>query len=140
MEVRQEIKIGEWCIFTVGKNLLVGQILGFSYINGKTYRTREYSRSFATIQSDTEKVVGTLCHYYSWNADGGLIDEPNYQFYLDVKNYKATISAPAYERNGLRLEVDLVIQINDFFERRGNYFYLFYIESCYVCVTEYFYR
>lgn len=47
--VRQEVFIGEWVLFGCQGELLIGLVLSFVYLCGKTFREREYSLDYAPV-------------------------------------------------------------------------------------------
>lgn len=67
----EEIRIGDWCVFKIKQKIMVGHILSFTYLSGKSLTQREYTKAFAwTQQSDND--VGVLASWYSWNMKGEL--------------------------------------------------------------------
>lgn len=115
-----EVHIGEWCIFLNKSKLFIGLVLSFSYMNGKTYRSREYSRSFAPIPSEaSDNPIGALCTHYRWSNDGKLQQESEHPFYSNLENYKATIATPDFEDDNLRISSILLNRIINF---NGNCF------------------
>lgn len=117
LRVSQSINIGQWCLFYLGNRFLIGLVVGFSYLGGRTYRSREYSRNFATVVppvSSVAKTVGVLSTYYNWDFNGTLTEVIQDKFYLDIKHYRATISEPTYEKNQVQINISLVKEINDF--------------------------
>lgn len=50
ISVRQEVFIGEWVLFECQGELLIGLILSFVYLCGKTFREREYSLDYAPVK------------------------------------------------------------------------------------------
>lgn len=56
---RKQITIGEWGIFLENSaaegcsKILIGMVLGFTYLDGKTFKAREFSKVSASVVSDT---------------------------------------------------------------------------------------
>lgn len=70
-----EICIGSWCIFSILRDkkpqLKVGFVLELKYLDGKTFKEKEFSKSYAPVESD-DKRIGVLCSFYSYNNSGVL--------------------------------------------------------------------
>lgn len=120
LKVNREIHIGEWCLFVCKSKLLIGLVLGFSRLNGSTYSTREYGRSYAEIPSVDSNPIGALCSYYDWNSDGELHQAAGHPFYLKIDTYKATIHCPNYESGCLKINDILLSRIKGFQGERVN--------------------
>lgn len=114
----------------------------FSYLGGKTYKCREYSRNFALVSKNLQdndsvaedsnavvssvtegnksggnKTVGVLCIYYTWDDTGTLnedVSADTHKFYLNISNYRATLSDPTYENGSLHINVGLVTKLEEF--------------------------
>lgn len=102
-------------------DVLVGQVLGFRYLNGTTHRTREYSRSFAFIDTPNSSElnmqtnpIGFLCAYFRYGIDGTLTDECQGSSYINLNSYMATVLAPTFENHSLRLSAILLDRIVSF--------------------------
>lgn len=131
--VRDQISVGEWCVLSrkeydrifpqrdaEGHNLslLLGMILGLTYLDGETFKQREFSKTFATIRHpevDSQRGVGVLCSFYTCDMNGLLTNVPGdtHQF-INIDSYVATISPPIYESNLLRLSTRLVDKLTEF--------------------------
>lgn len=112
--VIQEIFIGDWCLFWFNSELLIGLVLGFSRLHGKTYGAREHSRGYAqTLANDPTNPIGALCSYYRFNEEGKLSENGDHPFYLSTENYKATIKAPEFTGKCLRINNVLLSRITD---------------------------
>lgn len=109
LQINQEVFVGDWCLFYFEKRFVIGLILSFSYITGTTYRTREYSRNFASVSS--EKKIGTLCNWYSWTDSGHLYEESKHKYFVNLENYRATILSPTFANNVLFMENTLINKI-----------------------------
>lgn len=124
----QEIYIGDWCIFPdcvekedesndESDSVLIGLVLGFTYLNGKTFKQREFSKSFASVKSSQEsstvKPVGVLCDFYSFNKDGVLksISGDKHKF-IKIDHYIATIRSPTKKSKNLTISQTLVAELN----------------------------
>lgn len=92
------------------ETVLVGLVLGFCYLKGRTQRAKAYSRSFALIvipnsleANSQVNSIGFLCSYFRFADNGTLVEESQNSSYISLENYMATILAPVYEKNLLRL-------------------------------------
>lgn len=110
--INEEIFIGEWCIFsdTIKErnndktNVFVGMVLGFSYLQGETFKEREYSNSSVFVTHASNKGVGMLCSAYTYRSDGVL--ENNFEQahkYAKIDSYIGTIEDPIYTNNVLSI-------------------------------------
>lgn len=124
--VNEEIYIGDWCIFSEGvcENLsgedsledpkrLIGMVLGFSYLTGKTFKDREFSKSFAPVTSDVSKGIGMLCTVYTYNVVGVLSSVPGDKHkYARIESYIATIKHPSYTNKVLTISSKLLSELD----------------------------
>lgn len=86
-------------------------VLGFKYLDGKTFKAREYSKVSAPVLSDS-KDVGVLCGFYTFNADGTLTALPEDKHnYINILSYIGTIKPPIYENKLLKISKKLVVEI-----------------------------
>lgn len=100
---RDDLHLGEWCVFKIKSRLLIGIVLGFCYTDGKTFKTRQYTKSFAVTKSRTP-AVGVLGMWYSWTANGTLAAATTTYSHIGIENYKLTIPAPSYSQNILQIK------------------------------------
>lgn len=99
---REEIVIGQWCVFkfnldgislidvaSVIKNTIIGTVLAFQKSDGKTDKQRQYKGDTALIAQGN---VSVLSNWYAINIEGIPISlkDPN-SFYVPINNYLATI-------------------------------------------------
>lgn len=82
-----------WCMFEMNHKIVVGLVLSFAYLNGKTLTERVYTKSTASIQSRGKPVMGVLGSWYSWNDQGLLnVDEKNkIHKCIPIEFYRRTI-------------------------------------------------
>lgn len=84
-------------------------------MNGSTHRAKEYSWNFATVS--TQKEIGVLCNFYTWNNDGilnGLEDGQTNHCYENIKMYRATLLNPTYLNNTISMESGLLNNVEEF--------------------------
>lgn len=110
LERRQEVGIGEWCVFKVESRLLVGMILSFCYTAGKSFKSRQYTKQTANITSAVP--IGVLAAWYTWNNEGKLMPQSlKSHTYIGIENYKTTIPKPSYKQKELRVNVNVLQQL-----------------------------
>lgn len=61
-EKRAEIYIGDWCIFKIEENL-IGQKIGFIYLNKKTKKQKEYTLKTAPVTPPENAEVTRFNHF-----------------------------------------------------------------------------
>lgn len=99
-----EIQIGDWCIFEMKirnnreKVFVLGNVLSFNYIKGKTAKERQYSWEFAPTvppKGVKERGVEVLASWYEIGSGTHLspIDTLNC-FHIDIKCYVYTMDCP----------------------------------------------
>lgn len=126
----EEISIGEWCLFVQKKKYWIGLVLSFCYVSGKTFREREYTKSYALVKSQQNmnagqsqdlstsiklrKPVAVLCSWYSWDSHGLLnsADEKIHEF-IPVENYRGTMLKPLYINNFLQISDTALETLNE---------------------------
>lgn len=109
--INDEIYIGEWCVFKVETCLLVGMMLSFCYTAGKTLKSRQYTKTSASI---TDKVsIGVLGMWYSWDSNGKLTLKSSTHSFIGIDNYKATIPNPSYFKNIVTVENSILKKLEE---------------------------
>lgn len=134
--VRDQISVGEWCIFSRneydsifsqrarqrdddGHNLkfLLGMVLGLTYLDGKTFKQREFSKTSAIIchsKVNAQRGVGVLCSFYTCAMNGLLTNVPgDTHRFINIESYAATIKSPIYEKKLLSLSTKLVDKLSE---------------------------
>lgn len=122
--VQEEISIGDWCIFVekqkdIQNSLIIGIVLGFTYLDGKTFKAREYSKRSATVHLDQDSIsssdlrdVGVLCSFFTFNDEGELVAElKDRHKFTHIKSYFGTIKPPNYSNKLLTIPKRLVEEI-----------------------------
>lgn len=115
LKICSKIFIGDWCIFKYDpelfptiklpdntlKNILVGSVLGFKFINGKTEKDKQYHLDSSTVIDDkTKKNRNDLNVLSSWYAISELDETRDtliplgYNLHLNINNYKCTAPIP----------------------------------------------
>lgn len=104
IEISEEIKIGDWCLFkdeSVNNNhkLVLGQIIAFQYIIGKSMKQRQYSWDFAPILADEnqhdKRGVQVLAVWYDIELSGNLSAKSLVKgSYRNINCYIATLVNP----------------------------------------------
>lgn len=106
IESNDEIKIGNWCVFSDGsvnnQKLVLGQIIAFQYITGKNLKHRQYSWDFApTSISENEqnkRGIQVLAVWYGVELNGNLsATSLIHSSYRNINNYIATLANPLFD-------------------------------------------
>lgn len=99
-----QIKIGDWCIFKcedethIKTQLVLGNILSFQYIKGKTQREKSYTWDYAPTtfeanNDNNERGIKVLATWYSIDSNGNVFGmSSNNSFYINIDFYKVTLS------------------------------------------------
>lgn len=91
-------------------------VLGFTYFGGNTFKQREFSKSFASVEANQEsctRTVGVICDLYSFNQ-AGLLTSRNgdkHEFFK-IKAYIGTIKPPDRANGNLIISLHLVDELN----------------------------
>lgn len=123
--VNKEVFIGDWCVISkrarenrdegnsLDPKVYIGIVLGFSYLRGKKFKDREYSKYSAPVTSDVDKGIGMLCSRYTYNAAGVLTSVlGDKHMYISIESYIATIKRPAYTNKMLTISSKLCEKLN----------------------------
>lgn len=130
--VRDQLSVGEWCVFSRKEydstfaqgdddghyfNFLLGMVLGLTYLDGKTFKQREFSKTSATIRHsevNAQRSVGVLCCFYTCDMNGLLtkVSVEKHQF-INIVSYVATIKPPIYVNKLLSLSTKLVDKLDE---------------------------
>lgn len=106
IESDEEIKIGDWCVFSDGsvnnQKLVLGQIIAFQYITGKNMKHRQYSWDFAPISvrenQQSMRGVQVLAVWYDVELNGNLTATSlMHSSYRNINNYIATLKNPLFD-------------------------------------------
>lgn len=113
---KDEISIGEWCIIEHDNKIMVGLILSFAYMKGKTFKERQFSKSTALVQPSA-KPIGLLGSWYSWNKEGELqsceFDHTTQKHeFLPIKCYRGSMCRPSYDKKFLKISLELMVALN----------------------------
>lgn len=104
-----EIKIGDWCVFknVSEKNenrFLLGNIISFRYVDGKTRKDKIYCYDFAPVKLNSEKKksreIETLASWYEMKLDG---ETPTFKHvqnsFIHMQFYVANLSIELIEKS-----------------------------------------
>lgn len=118
--VRNQITIGEWVIFVEENDdrdsgALIEMVPGFTYLDGKIFKAREFSKGSATVLSHDDpdsRNVGVLCAFFTFNAKGNLtaVLDDKHKF-TNITSYIGTIKPPVYVNKLLTIPIKLVEEI-----------------------------
>lgn len=103
-----EIKIGDWCIFRtmhqenenmIPRKYVLGNVLGFRYMNGKTNKEKEYSLDFAPVVHEKNlRGVEVLASWYNIDMNGTVISHAGC-FYNCIDHYVVNLIKLAIEKH-----------------------------------------
>lgn len=89
--------------------MLIGLVLGFTYLDGTTFKAREYSKTSVPLLSDSTRGVGALCMFYTFNSVGVLTIVRGYKHkFINIESYVGTIKNPTYVKKVLTISEELV--------------------------------
>lgn len=117
-----EIKIGDWCVFRKEFNdaikLMLGCILSFKYMNGKTKKSKQYSLDFAPVKHTTNnRGVEVLAIWYELGENLSILpNKAKSDFYFNIEDYIATVSNHVIKRDvkgQIQFEKDILIAIKE---------------------------
>lgn len=100
-----EIKIGDWCIFRnsdqhISAKYILGNVLAFRYINGKTNKEKQYSLDYAPVCHKTNlRGVEVLASWYSMDTNAKVISHFVCSF-INIEQYVANLIEIAIEKHG----------------------------------------
>lgn len=95
LSICESLQIGDWCFFQIEKDLepvfLLGNILSFRYIEGRTRKAKQYSWEFAPItvaKNVKPRGIEVLASWFKVGQSTNLfpIAEVN-SYYINIKNY-----------------------------------------------------
>lgn len=107
--IMDRIQIGDYCIFrknsdysnTISvkeslENCVIGMVLAFRYINGKTKKDKQYTLNDAPIFTDSlnKRGLEVLSLWYGLNTDLSFKRLPIQSFFINIENYVANINTP----------------------------------------------
>lgn len=111
--ISKEIGVGDWCIFKMCgdlggdnsneygqasgqlKKILIGRVLGFKYIKGKSEKEKQYSLDIAPIESNSSNKRGieVLCSWNEFKNNSTVEALSSPSFFINIENYVAHISS-----------------------------------------------
>lgn len=104
-----EIQIGDWCIFNKIPSdkpsdrieFVLGNILSFRYIKGRTHKDKQFSLDFAPIfHEDNQRGVEVFATWYRIDCNAKLcIIRDNDCFHIDIKRYITTVLNEAIQKD-----------------------------------------
>lgn len=116
--ILDEINVNEWCIFRSGVNnhLILGLVLNFKYMSGKTNKQKQYSREYAPVKYNgdllNQKGIAVIATFYKLNERGQLkiyYEEPE----IKIETYLCTIRRPKFTNNLMILSESQMTKITN---------------------------
>lgn len=92
------ISISDWCLFEKinNKKCLIGNVLSFAYLNGKTWKSTEYSSTFANVNNNRNP-IGILCQWFRVDSSGNLMLTPlAVHGYIGIQQYRLTLQSKLF--------------------------------------------
>lgn len=87
--------------------------MGFTYLDGETFKVREFSKTNAPVSADQTRAIGVLCSFYTYNACGALTNVPdNKHQFISTESYVGTIKKPNYVNKNLKISENLLVQLD----------------------------
>lgn len=96
-----EIQLGDWCVFKFekgGTNIFVlGNIVAFKYIKGRTAKERQYSWEFASIEPEEHvknpRGIEVLASWFEVGSNTTFTPvEEKHSFFIDINKYIITLN------------------------------------------------
>lgn len=103
-----EIKVSDWCIFkstlpNENAKYILGNILAFRYINGKTNKEKQYSLDFAPVVHEKNlRGVEVLASWYGMDTNGTVTSHVGC-FFHNIDQYVANLIDIAIEKHANEL-------------------------------------
>lgn len=95
----------------------LGFVLEFKYLDGKTFKEKEFSKSYATVESGSNKRVGVLCSFYTYNNSGVLSSVATDEHeYITTDAYIGIIREPLFSNKKLTISPKLVLELDKLVE------------------------
>lgn len=103
--ISEELAIGEWCLFQYSEKVIVGAVLAFRYLTGRSEKEREYSWDFVPVKPSSnlkkKRGIEVLSTWYTIHNTGKLYPAIEFNnFYINIENYIASIKSPSLDKNG----------------------------------------
>lgn len=100
LQVLKEISVGQWCLFGLNierKNIIIGNVLGFRYVSGRTQKERQFSLDTAPVSHDgsNERGLEVLALWYQLKEDFFMESLSAPSFFNNIDNYLATVEPPS---------------------------------------------
>lgn len=96
--------------------MMIGLVLEFKYLKGKTFKEKEFSKSSAPVRSVASKDIGVLCNFFKYNNAGVLssitqdVDGDKHTF-VNIATYVGTIREPNYANKVLTISPKLLTEL-----------------------------
>lgn len=83
------VNIGDWCQFNYKRKRIIGQVLGFIFLNKKTKKESRYSLSYA---SASDEKIGVLANWFFIKSDKFKLEMV--EDFIPIKGYLKHIEKP----------------------------------------------
>lgn len=100
--ILDEIGVGDWCIFKFHivdgpqQDFILGRVLSFKYIQGKTEKEKQYSLDSAPISTNTsnKRGISVLAVWSMLSSKFTLEGLSSPSFFVNIENYVAHMDSP----------------------------------------------
>lgn len=103
----ETIYVGEWCAFAEEGKIVVGRVLAFSYMQGRSIKDQEYKRLSAPVKAPQKNArgLGCLCSWFSFKGNSRVLTHTSMDShgYFEVEHYLCSLPRPVMRKNQLLL-------------------------------------
>jgi hypothetical protein len=104
--VNCDIFIGDWCVFNNLEEIVIGQIIGFQYINEKG-KHKKYTWNVCPTKPPPDctnpKGINVFANWFLFNCNTHLLSLKGSYFFLNIDCYFSHISPPEFIDGNLNL-------------------------------------
>jgi hypothetical protein len=97
--INADVFVGDWCLFEHSNSLLIGQIIGFEYIEGKRLR-KKYTFNVCPIKPPPDcanpKGVNVIANWFLFDMTTKIMQLKGDSFFVNVDCYSSHIDPPEY--------------------------------------------
>ena len=87
--------------------------MSFAYTDGKTWKSREYSKDFAETENKS-KTIGILCNWFDLKGNELVFVPMDVHGFFNIRQYRFTIAAPSIDEKGLVINNNILSKISKY--------------------------